>query len=135
MLNGINTSGRYITVTGGNSSPYISKNYNTNTFMQGDIRYDFDSHCLKVWDGSTWISMVGSTATVELSHEAQSLLDWAAKKKNEEMLLDKQAQESPAIKDLVDQIKQKQDQIKMVQTLLRKENQWNDMAMTVQAGP
>lgn len=118
MLNGINTGGRYITVTGGNSATYINKNYNTNTFMQGDVRYDLDSQCLKVWDGSSWQSLMGSMATVDLSYEAQSLLDWAAKKKNEEMLLEKQAQENPAIKDLVDQIKQKQEQIKMVQTLL-----------------
>jgi hypothetical protein len=57
-------------------------------------------------------------AKVELDYEALSLLDWASKKKNEEMLLEKQAQENPAIKDLVDQIKQKQEQIKMVHTLL-----------------
>jgi hypothetical protein len=117
MLNGV-TGGRYITVTGGNSSSYVTKNFNSNNFMQGDMRYDFDTQCMKVWDGQTWQSLMGGMATVELTYEAQSLLDWASKKKNEEMLLEKQAQENPAIKDLVDQIKQKQEQIKMVQTLL-----------------
>jgi hypothetical protein len=118
MLNGINTGGRYLTVTGGNSAPYVSKNYSGNGFMQGDMRYDLDSQCIKVYDGSSWQSMVGSFATVELTYEAQTLLDWARKKKDEEMLLEKQAQENPAIKDLVEQIKLKQQQIKMVQTLL-----------------
>jgi hypothetical protein len=117
MLNGINSSGRYINVTGGNSASYVPKNYN-NGFMQGDMRYDLDSQCIKVYDGNSWQSMVGSMATVELTYEAESLLDWARKKKDEEMLLEKQAQEHHTIKDLVDQIKQKQDQIKMVQTLL-----------------
>jgi TRAP-type mannitol/chloroaromatic compound transport system substrate-binding protein len=121
MLNGINTGGRYLTVTGGTSSTYVNKNYSSNGFMSGDMRYDLDSQCIKVFDGSNWVSLVSGYATVELSYEAQSLLDWAAKKKNEEMLLEKQAQENPAIKDLVDQIKQKQDQIKMVQTLIKKE--------------
>ena len=120
MLNGINSSGRYLTVSGGNSAPYVSKNYN-NGFMHGDMRYDLDSQCIKVFDGNSWVSMVGSVATVELTYEAESLLDWARKKKDEEMLLEKQAQENPAIKDLVEQIKQKQDQIKMVQTLIKKE--------------
>lgn len=120
MLNGV-TGGRYITVTGGNSSTYVTKNFNSNNFMQGDMRYDFDSQCMKVWDGQTWQSLMGSIATVELDYEAQSLLDWARNKKNDEMLLEKQAQENPAIKDLVDQIKQKQEQIKMVQTLIKKE--------------
>jgi len=118
MLNGINTGGRYLTVTGGNSAPYVSKNYSGSTFMQGDMRYDLESQCMKVFDGSSWQSMVGSFATVELTYEAESLLDWARKKKDEEHLLEKQAQENPAIKDLVEQIKLKQEQIKMVQTLL-----------------
>ena len=117
MLNGINTGGRYITVTGGSPS-YISKSYNSDSRMQGDMMYDIQTQCIKVFDGSSWQTLAGSIATVDLSYEAQSLLDWAREKKNEEMLLEKQAQENPAIKDLVDQIKQKQNQIKMVQTLL-----------------
>jgi hypothetical protein len=121
MLNGINTGGRYLTVTGGNSAPYVPKNYSGSTFMQGDMRYDLESQCMKVFDGSSWQSMVGSFATVELTYEAESLLDWARKKKDEEQLLEKQAEENPAIKDLVDQIKLKQEQIKMVQTLIKKE--------------
>ena len=118
MLNGINTSGRYLQVTGGSSTTFVSKNHSSNNFMTGDMRYDFDSQSMKVFDGHQWQSIIGNMATVELTYEAQTLLDWARKKKDEEMLLEKQAQENPAIKDLVDQIKQKQEQIKMVQTLL-----------------
>jgi hypothetical protein len=118
MLNGINTSGRYITVTGGTTSTYVAKTYNSNAKMVGDMMYDVDSQCIKVYDGSNWQPLYGSVATVELTYEAESLLDWARKKKDEEMLLEKQAQENPAIKDLVEQIKLKQEQIKMVQTLL-----------------
>jgi inosine-uridine nucleoside N-ribohydrolase len=121
MLSGINIAGRYLQVSGGSSTTYINKNYNSNAKMVGDMMYDVDSQCIKVFDGSSWQSLMGSHATVELTYEAQILLDWAAKKKNEEMLLEKQAQENPAIKDLVEQIKQKQDQIKMVQTLIKKE--------------
>ena len=124
MLNGINTGGRYITVTGGSPGTHVSKSYNSNSFMQGDMRYDFDSQCMKVWDGNAWQSIISSHATIDLTYEAQSLLDWAAKKRNEEMLLEKQAQESPVIKDLVDQIKQKQDQIKMVQNLIKPDKEW-----------
>ena len=121
MLNGINTSGRYLQVTGGTSSTYINRNYNSNAKMVGDVWYDVDSQTMKVFDGSSWQTLYDGNATVELTYEAESLLDWARKKKDEEMLLEKQAQENPVIKDLVEQIKQKQDQIKMVQTLIRKE--------------
>lgn len=119
MLNGINTSGRYLQVTGGSSSTYVSKNHSSNNFMTGDMRYDFDSQSMKVFDGQYWQSIISNTATVELTYEAESLLNWARQKKDEEMLLEKLAQEHPTIKDLVDQIKQKQDQIKMVQTLIQ----------------
>ena len=119
MISHINTGGRWLQVTGGGGSTGISKSYNSNTFMAGDMRYDLENQTIKVFDGSTWQTMYGSAATVDLSYEAQSLLDWAAKKKNEEMVLEKMAQEHPTIKDLVDQIKQKQEQIKMVQTLIQ----------------
>lgn len=118
MLNGINTSGRYLQVTGGTSSSYINRTYSANAKMVGDMMYDVDSQCIKVYDGSSWQQLMGSHATVELTYEAQTLLDWARKKKDEEHLLEKQAEENPAIKDLVEQIKLKQEQIKMVQTLL-----------------
>lgn len=118
MLNGINTGGRYITVTGGGST-YVNKSYNSNAKMTGDMMYDIDAQCIKVFDGTSWQTLAGSVATIDLSYEAQSLLDWAARKRNEEALLEKQAQEHPTIKDLVDQIKQKQEQIKMVQTLIQ----------------
>jgi hypothetical protein len=118
MINSINTGGRWLTVTGGGSGVGVSKSYNSNTFMAGDMRYDLDAQCIKVFDGQTWQMLFGGSATIDLSYEAQALLDWAQRKKNEEMLLEKQAQENPAIKDLVDQIKMKQDQIKMVQVLL-----------------
>ena len=118
MLNGINTSGRYLQVTGGSATTYVNKNYSSNSFMTGDMRYDLDSQCMKVFDGSSWQSIIGNVATVELTYEAESLLNWAREKREEERLLAKQAQENPAIKDLVEQIKLKQDQIKMVQTLL-----------------
>lgn len=118
MLNGINTGGRYITVSGGNSTAYVAKSHNHNSFMQGDMRYDFDSQCMKVFDGQSWQMIVSGVATVDLSYEAQTLLDWARQKKDEEAILNKMSQEHPTIKSLVDEIKQKQEQIKMVQTLL-----------------
>jgi myo-inositol catabolism protein IolC len=47
------------------------------------------------------------------------LLDWARKKRQEEMELEVLAKEHPSIKDLVDQINLKKEQIKMVKTLIQ----------------
>jgi hypothetical protein len=133
MLQGINTSGRYIQVSGGTSSSHVSKNYNSNGYMTGDMRYDLDSQCMKVFDGSSWQTLTSSYATIELTYEAESLLNWARQKRDEERLLEKQAQEHPTIKNLVDQIKDKQEQIKMVQTLLNSPGNEAGLSVPMQA--
>jgi hypothetical protein len=74
-----------------------------------------------VYDGSTWIILSAHHANINLSDEAVSLLEWARKKRNEELERERLAETSPAIKDLVNQIKDKEEQIKIVQTLLKEE--------------
>ena len=133
MLNGINTSGRYLQVNGGSATTYVNKSYTSNSHMQGDMRYDLESQCIKVFDGGSWVSILGSMATVELTYEAESLLNWAREKREEERLLKKQAQEHPTIKDLVDQINEKQEQIKMVQTLLNSSGHDEEQSVAMQA--
>jgi hypothetical protein len=113
---------RYINVIGGTTRHYIGKTYSSGSAgKQGDMMYDLDGQNIKVFDGSTWQSLSGGLVTVELTDEASSILDWAKKKRDEELELEKLAIENPAIKDLMDQIKTKQNQIKMVQTLIQKE--------------
>jgi len=123
MISGIlSGNSRYINVINGNNKPYISKSYTSgNAGKQGDMMYDLDSQSMKVFDGSMWQTFAGSYTNIELTNEAISLLDWAKKKRDEELELEALANENPAIKDLMDQIKMKQNQIKMVQTLIKKE--------------
>jgi uncharacterized radical SAM superfamily protein len=62
-----------------------------------------------------------SYATVGLSTDAESILDWAKKKRDEEIEIDLLAADNPTIKNLLEQIKEKEDQIQMVMTLIKKE--------------
>ena len=118
MIKGLTTGGKYTVVSSGNTSvPYI--NPNTNNPIQGMMRISGSD--LQVFDGSSWIVMNTSYATVGLTGEAEALLDWARKKRNEEMERDLLAATNPTIKDLLEQIKEKEDQIKMVMTLIKKE--------------
>jgi len=122
MISSIMPGNRYINVIGGTTRHYIGKTYSSGSAgKQGDMMYDLDGQNIKVFDGSTWQSLSGGLVTVELTDEASSILDWAKKKRDEELELEKLANENPAIKDLMDQIKTKQNQIKMVQTLIQKE--------------
>ena len=84
----------------------------------GNMRYNTTNQSMEVYDGNNWNTLSMGSATVSLSGEAESLLAWARQKRAEEQELEKLAETNPTIKDLVEQIKMKQEQIKMVQTLL-----------------
>ena len=107
-----------IDVSGGNvSTPYISPNQNNP--IQGMLR--INNTDFEVFNGTGWQSLPSSYATVSLDPDVQDLLIWARKQREEELALENLAQTNPTIKDLIDQVKIKQDQIKMVQTLIKKE--------------
>lgn len=109
--------GRGLTVAGGINAPtYI----NMSNPSAGMMRYNGNN--TEVYDGSSWLTMQSSHAVIEFDADTLSLLDWARKKREEERILEKLAQEHSSIKDLVDQINQKKEQIKMVQILLKSPN-------------
>ena len=118
MIKGIATSSKYTVVSGGTSTvPYV--NQNLNNPMQGMMRISGSD--LQVFDGSSWIVMNSDYAMVGLTPDAESLLDWVRYKRDEEQILNKLAENNPAIKDLMDTIKQKQEQLEMVKILIKKE--------------
>lgn len=123
MLKGLNTGGRYLEVRGGNASTHVSRSYNASLHNQGQMMYDLDSQCIKVFDGNSWIVMAGSYATVELSYEAQSLLDWALFKREEERKLEKLIEEYPHLKDAHESLKTEQEKFEMLVMLSKKYNQ------------
>jgi hypothetical protein len=118
MIKGIAPMGKYTVVSAGNTSvPYI--NQNINNPMQGMLRINGTD--TQVFDGNVWMTMNTSYASIGLSSDAESLLDWARKKRDEEIEIDLLAAANPTIKNLLDQIKEKEDQIRMVMLLIKKE--------------
>jgi hypothetical protein len=118
MIKGIAPMGKYTVISGGNTSvPYV--NQNINNPIQGMIRINGTD--MQVFEGTTWMTMNTSYASVGLSPDAELLLDWAKKKRSEEMELEALAQTNPTIRDLLDTIKQKEEQMTIVRTLIKKE--------------
>jgi len=118
MIKGIAPMGKYTIVSAGNTSvPYV--NQNINNPVTGMIRVIGND--MQVFDGTTWMTMNTSYASVGLSPEAEALLDWAKKKRDEEIELEALAQTNPTIRDLLETIKQKEEQITIVRTLIKKE--------------
>ena len=118
MIKGIAPMGKYTVVSAGNTSvPYV--NQNINNPMQGMIRINGTD--MQVLDGVGWTTMNTSYASIGLSSDAEALLDWVRKKRNEEFELEALAQTNPTIRDLLDTIKQKQEQITIVKALIKHE--------------
>lgn len=118
MIKGLSPIGKYTVISGGNTSvPYV--NQNINNPIQGVLRINGTD--TQVFDGTNWMTMNTSYASVGLSPEAEALLDWARKKRDEEFELEALAQTNPTIRDLLETIKQKEEQITIVRTLIKQE--------------
>ena len=106
-----------------NSAPYI----NMNSPSAGMMRYNGNGNNVEVYDGTTWHIMFCSQVQISLDNDTYDLLSWARKKRDEERELERQAADNPTIKDLANKVKLYQDQIKMVQTLIKKDHEWVTM--------
>ena len=85
-----------VIVSGGNTSvPYV--NQNSSNPMQGIIRIWGSD--MQVFDGTAWINMATSYATISLDAEAQSLLEWARKQRQLEMNRASLIENNPALEN------------------------------------
>jgi len=109
-----------VTVNGGTSTiPYINPTYSG----AGMLKFDPASQNFQVNDGSSWINIPNDSVTIDLSYESKKALEWARRKHREEQELEELANTNSAINDLVNQIKEKQNQLEMVKTLLKKDKE------------
>jgi hypothetical protein len=124
MIKGLMGS-RGIAVNGGNTSvPYVPQN-NSNP-IQGMIRIWGSD--MQVFDGSSWMNLSSSYATVELDTETIMLLEWARKKKVEEELLMTMPSDHPAVKAAKQnlnkvklEVRQLEEQLKITEILSKDE--------------
>jgi hypothetical protein len=119
MIKSIYTNGPFLNVSGGMpANTYIAHGSGPGL---GNMRYNPNSQNIEVFDGNIWVIMQSNTAHISLTGDAVSLLEWARKKRDEELELERLAETNTTIKDLVNQVKEKQEQIKIVQALVKEE--------------
>lgn len=105
-----------INVTGGNSQyPTI----NMSNPSAGLVRYNGNNQNFEVYDGHSWYTMSGNNAQLDLGNDVLELLEWARAKRAQEEYLEKKAKDNPALIDLLQQKKEIEDKINMVEILLR----------------
>ena len=101
MIKSVNSAGRYIQIGAGIPvNPYFSPGAQG----AGQMRFNTNSNNIEVWDGVAWKEISNNYATVGLTIEAESLLDWARTKRDGEIKFKSLLESHPGIKDLKEKL-------------------------------
>ena len=101
MIKGLQGVGSVQVGAGNTSVPYV--NQNTNNPMQGMIRvWGTD---MQVFDGSNWMNITTSYATVGLDMSTEEAIQWAKRKIVEERELKARMERHPGLKQAYEQFK------------------------------
>jgi len=121
MIKNITASGRYVQVSGGGSGTYV----NGYSGLQGvgNMRYNTSNQCMEVFDGNNWVTIAMDYASVGLNGEAESLLDWARQKRDEELMWKSLANDNKAVKIALDNLEQARQQLDITAKLAREYEQ------------
>jgi hypothetical protein len=74
---------------------------------------------MEVFDGSSWVMLNMDYASVGLTGEAESLLDWARQKRDEELMWKSLAKDNQAVKIALDNLEQARRQLDITAKLAR----------------
>ena len=119
MITSITSMGKYVEVNYSTGSTHI---VNTSGAQGvGNLRFNTNTQIMEVYDGNMWRPLNMNHSRLGLTPHAEELLDWAEKKMREELELKELAKTNSTIKDLIDTIMQKQEQLEMVKILIKKE--------------
>jgi dipeptidase len=121
MIKDIMPSGRYVQVSGGSSSTYVS-GYSGLQGV-GNMRYNTSSQNMEVFDGNNWVQLNSGIASVGLNPEAESLLDWARKKRDEELSWQGLAEKNEAVKIALENLEKARQQVDLIAKLAREYEQ------------
>ena len=120
MIKGIAQGGRYITVTGGSPGSNYINNYSSAQGV-GNMRFNTSNQNMEVWDGSTWMTLQSSYATVQLDEEEIRILDWAKKEMIKDIEIKILAKDHPAVSAAYENARRAKEQLELISILAKKE--------------
>lgn len=118
MIKSIMSMGKYLMVNEGSSnSNYI----NTGAGMMGvgDLRFNTSTQQIEFYNGQTWQIFIMAQATVGLTGTAETAIDWALDKIEQEKEARRMAEQYPAVADALGAVREAEQQLKMVVALCR----------------
>ena len=118
MINSIMSMGKHIIVGGGNSaSNYI--NNGSGMMGVGDLRFNTSTQQIEFYNGQTWQIFTMAQATVGLTDRAETAIDWAMKKMEEEKEARAMAEQYPAVADALNAVWESEQQLKTIVALCK----------------
>jgi len=114
MLTTIYSANPYIQVMSP-SVPYISSGPNS-----GQVRYNTQTNCMEVSNGSSW-QQIGGSASISASTEFMQIMDWAKSEMQKSARIKQLAEESPAVADALAAYELAGEKLKVIATLADKE--------------
>jgi len=102
MIKNVHPHGRYMLIIGGSASTYV--NAYSGSQGVGNLRFNTSNQNLEVYDGTNWINMNMPDVTVGLNNEAESLLDWARERRNEEMAWKERMKTHPGLQEAYERL-------------------------------
>lgn len=117
MINNVYGGGEFLNVQTYASHPYI----NSSSLSAGQVRFNPNTRSMEVYDGASWV-MLASSAEVKLSPGAEEILRWSRAKMEEERNWRAMAEKNATIKDAYEKFKQAEEQLKMLQALVKEDN-------------
>jgi hypothetical protein len=115
MIKGINSSSQYITIQGGNP---MQNYFSPGAQGAGQMRYNTNSNNVEVWDGVTWKEISTSYASVDLSHEAQALLQWAKQTRDKELVREARIRDNPSLQKAYEAIQRAEENFDILDKII-----------------
>ena len=116
MIGNINQTGKYVAVTGGPGSNYVN---NAGYMGVGQLQYNTGTQRLEVYNGQSWQPFILGQYYVGLNPDAEDLLDWVSKRRDEEAEARRMAEQYPAVADALGAVREAEQQLKTVVALCR----------------
>lgn len=130
MIKGINSACPYITVQGGSPGSTYVNNYSGGQGV-GNLRYNTSSQNMEVYDGNNWVQLSMGYATVDLSYDAQQLLEWARKEQRKQMERESKIQSNPALRKAYEAIQRAEENFDLIYKFVEHDNE----SESVQSSP
>ena len=116
MIGNIGQTGKYVAVTGGPGSNYVN---NAGYMGVGQLQYNTATQRLEVYNGTSWQMLNLGTYYVGLNPDAELLLDWVSKRRDEEAEARRMAEQYPAVADAMGAVREAEQQLKTIVALCR----------------